>query len=225
MREQFTLILEALRNSWLMVAAWLPRVLVAVLLLIIGWLVARGVRRLVLWLLRLLRLEAAAERTGLDDFLVRGGVRLTVVTLVGQIFYWGLLLIFTVTVFNVLGLTMGPELMDRLTRFVPNVVAALIVLVFGTLAARFIRGFVEAYLGNVGMKGGTSIGLLVQGALLAFVAVLALEQLGIAVNLLVSAFQLAFGGLCLALALAFGLGGRAWAESILERKRSGRDDR
>jgi len=225
MREQFNLILEALRNSWLMVAAWLPRVLVAVLLLIIGWLVARGVRRLVLWLLRLLRLEAAAERTGLDDFLVRGGVRLTVVTLVGQIFYWGLLLIFTVTVFNVLGLTMGPELMDRLTRFVPNVVAALIVLVFGTLAARFIRGFVEAYLGNVGMKGGTSIGLLVQGALLAFVAVLALEQLGIAVNLLVSAFQLAFGGLCLALALAFGLGGRAWAESILERKRSGRDDR
>ena len=225
MREQFNLILEALRNSWLMVAAWLPRVLVAVLLLIIGWLVARGVRRLVLWLLRLLRLEAAAERTGLDDFLVRGGVRLTVVTLVGQIFYWGLLLIFTVTVFNVLGLTMGPELMDRLTRFVPNVVAALIVLVFGTLAARFIRGFVEAYLGNVGMKGGASIGLLVQGALLAFVAVLALEQLGIAVNLLVSAFQLAFGGLCLALALAFGLGGRAWAESILERKRSGRDDR
>ena len=225
MREQFTLILEALRNSWLMVAAWLPRVLVAVLLLIIGWLVARGVQRLVLWLLRLLRLEAAAERTGLDDFLVRGGVRLTVVTLVGQIFYWGLLLIFTVTVFNVLGLTMRPELMDRLTRFVPNVVAALIVLVFGTLAARFIRGFVEAYLGNVGMKGGTSIGLLVQGALLAFVAVLALEQLGIAVNLLVSAFQLAFGGLCLALALAFGLGGRAWAESILERKRSGRDDR
>jgi len=225
MREQFTLILEALRNSWLMVAAWLPRVLVAVLLLIIGWLVARGVQRLVLWLLRLLRLEAAAERTGLDDFLVRGGVRLTVVTLVGQIFYWGLLLIFTVTVFNVLGLTMGPELMDRLTRFVPNVVAALIVLVFGTLAARFIRGLVEAYLGNVGMKGGASIGLLVQGALLAFVAVLALEQLGIAVNLLVSAFQLAFGGLCLALALAFGLGGRAWAESILERKRSGRDDR
>ncbi len=222
MREQFALILESLRNSWYLVAAWIPRVLVAVLLLIIGWLLARGVQRLVVKVLRLLRLETAAERTGVDDFLIRGGVRFTVVTLVGQVFYWGLLLVFTIAVFNVLGLTMGPELMDRLASFVPRVIAALAVLVFGILGARFIAGFVEAYLGNVGMKGGSGIGWMVQIALLAFVAVLALEQLGIAVTLLVSAFQLAFGGLCLALALAFGLGGRAWAESILEKTRSKR---
>jgi hypothetical protein len=56
--------------------------------------------------------------------------------------------------------------------------------------------------------------------LLGFVAILALEQLGIDVSLLSSAFQLAFGGLCLGLALAFGLGGRAWAESILDRTRN-----
>jgi hypothetical protein len=222
MREQFGLILESLRSSWLLVAAWLPRILVAVILLLIGWLLARGVQRAVVKLLRLLRLEAAAERTGVDDFLVRGGVRFTVVTLIGQVFYWTLLLIFTVAIFNVLGLAMGPELMERLARYVPNVVAALAVLVFGSMAARFIRGFVDAYLGNVGMKGGGSIGVLVEIAMMAFVAVLALEQLGIAVNLLASAFLLAFGGLCLTLALAFGLGGRGWAESILERNRARR---
>jgi hypothetical protein len=72
------------------------------------------------------------------------------------------------------------------------------------------------------MKGGGSIGVLVEIAMMAFVAVLALEQLGIAVNLLASAFLLAFGGLCLTLALAFGLGGRGWAESILERNRARR---
>lgn len=217
MREEFTLILESLRNSWSLVAAWLPRVLVAALLLIVGWLVARGVQRVVVKLLRLLRLEAAAEQSGIDDFLVRGGVRFTVVTLVGQIFYWTLLLIFTVAVFNVLGLEIGPELVERLAAFVPNLVAALAILVFGSLGARFIRGLSEAYLGNVGIKGAANIAVLVQGALLAFVAVLALEQLGLDVQLLTSVFQLAFGGLCLALALAFGLGGRARAEAILER--------
>jgi hypothetical protein len=201
------------------VAAWLPRILIAVLLLIIGWLLARGAQKGVVKLLRLLRLEAAAEQTGVDDFLVRGGVRFTVVTLVGQIFYWTLLLIFTVTVLNVLGITMGPELMTRLADYVPNLIAALAVLVFGALAARFIRGFVEAYLGNIGMRGGSNIGVLVQIALMAFVAVLALEQLGIAVTLLTSAFQLAFGGLCLALALAFGLGGQSWAASLLSRNK------
>ena len=222
MREEFGLIVESLRNSWLVIGTWLPRVLVALLLLLVGWLLARGVQRLVVKLLRLARLESAAERTGVDDFLVRGGVRFTVVTLIGQICYWTLLLMFTVAVFNVLGLTMGPEAMERAARYVPNVVAALAVLVFGSIIARFIRGFVEAYLGNVGMKGGHNIGLLVQIALMAFVAVLALEQLGIAVTLLTSAFQLAFGGLCLGLALAFGLGGRTWAESILERTRARR---
>jgi hypothetical protein len=222
MREQFALIVESLRNSWNLIALWLPRVVIALLLLLIGWLLARAVQRGVVKLLRLLRLEAAAEQTGVDDFLVRGGVRFTLVTLIGQFFYWSLLLIFTIAVFNVLGLTMGPELMERLAQYVPNVIAAVAVLVFGTLAARFIRGFVEAYLGNVGMKGGTNVGILVQGALLAFVAVLALEQLGIAIALLTSAFQLAFGGMCLALALAFGLGGRAWAESLLQRFREKR---
>lgn len=220
MREELVLILDSLRNSWFLVSALFPRLLIGAILLLIGWLLARGTQRLVVKLLRLLRFEAAAEHTGVDDFLVRGGVRFTVVTLVGQVFYWSLLLMFTVAVFNVLGLTMGPELMERLARHVPSVVAALAVLVFGSLAARFIGGFVSAYLGNVGVKSSANIGLLVQGTLFAFVAVLALEQLGIAVNLLTSAFQLAFGGLCLALALAFGLGGRAWAESILARTRA-----
>ena len=217
MRAQFDLILDSLQSSWFQIAAYLPRVLTAIVLLILGWLIARTVQRMVVRLLRLVRLEAAAEQTGVDDFLVRGGVRFTVVTLIGEIFYWGLLLIFAVAVFNLIGLTMSPESVARLTSYVPNVMAALVVLIFGSLGARLIRGLVVAYLGNVGVKGSERIGYLVQGALLAFVVLLALEQLRIDVKLLASAFQLAFGGICLALAIAFGLGGRNWAESILER--------
>jgi hypothetical protein len=217
MREQFNLILDSLQTSWFQIAAYLPRVLTAIVLLILGWLIARTVQRLVVRLLRLARLEAAAEQTGVDDFLVRGGVRFTVVTLIGEIFYWGLLLIFAVAVFNLIGLTMSPESVARLTSYVPNVMAALVVLIFGSLGARLIRGLVVAYLGNVGVKGSERIGFLVQAALVAFVVLLALEQLRIDVKLLASAFQLAFGGFCLALAIAFGLGGRNWAESILER--------
>ena len=217
MREQFDLIVESLQSSWFQIAAYLPRVLTAILLLILGWLIARTVQRVVVRLLRLARLEAAAEQTGVDDFLVRGGVRFTVVTLIGEIFYWGLLLIFSVAVFNLIGLTMSPESVARLSSYVPNVMAALVVLIFGSLGARLIRGLVVAYLGNVGVKGSDRIGFLVQAALVAFVVLLALEQLRIDVQLLVSAFQLAFGGICLALAIAFGLGGRNWAESILER--------
>jgi hypothetical protein len=222
MREQFNLILDSLQRSWFQIAAYLPRVVTAIVLLILGWLIARTVQRVVVRLLRLARLEAAAEQTGVDDFLIRGGVRFTVVTLIGEIFYWGLLLIFAVAVFNLIGLTMSPESVARLTSYVPNVMAALVVLIFGSLGARLIRGLVVAYLGNVGVNGSERIGFLVQAALVGFVVLLALEQLRIDVKLLASAFQLAFGGICLALAIAFGLGGRNWAESILKRSWSKR---
>lgn len=222
MRDQFVLILDSLQNSWYQVAAFTPRLVVALLLLIVGWLLARGAEWVTVRVLRTVRVEEAAEHTGLDDFLLRGGVRFTVVTLIGRTIYWGILLMFALAMFNLLGLTMGDDLMARLVGYVPNVVAGMIVLVFGSLGARFVRGLVEAYLNNVGVKEAGSLGILVYGALLGFVAILALEQLGIDVSLLASAFQLAFGGLCLGLALAFGLGGRAWAESILERTRNKR---
>lgn len=222
MGEQFSLILESLQNSWYQIAAFTPRLLVAALLLIVGWLIARAAQWVVVQLLRRARVDEAAEHTGLDDFLLRGGVRYTVVTLAGQTVYWGILLMFSLAMFNVLGFTMGDDLMGRVVGYVPNVVAGMIVLVFGSLAARFVRGIVEAYLNNIGVKEAGSLGVLVHGALLAFVAILSLEQLGIDVGLLSTVFTLAFGGLCLGLALAFGLGGRAWAESILERTRNKR---
>jgi hypothetical protein len=217
MREQFGLILDSLQESWLQIISIVPRVLTAIVLLLIGWIVARAVRRGAVRLLRFLRLEDAAETTGVDDFLVRGGVRFTLVTLIGEFLYWGLLLIFVLTVFNLSGLSMGPDFVERLTGYIPSVLAAMVVLVFGTLGSRLLRGLVEAYLGNVGMKDSDRIGILVQWTFLAFVVLLALQQLQIDVAILASIFQLAFGAVCLALALAFGLGGRAWAESVLQR--------
>ena len=222
MRTELSLILESLRQSALQIGRFAPRVLIAIGLLVIGWLIARGVRWVVVRGLRLARLETAAERTGLDDFLLRGGVRFTIVTLVGETIYWGILLVFALAVFDLLGLAMSQDVVERLGGYVPNLGAALMVLIFGSLLARFARGVVVAYLNIVGFKETASVGLLVHGALIAFVVILALEQLGMAVTLLTSAFQLAFGGLCLGLALAFGLGGRAWAESILERTRNRR---
>ncbi len=222
MQGQFDVILDSLHTSWLLVAEYFPRLLAAMLVLTIGWLLARAGRWVVERLFRLIRLDTAAERTGLEDFLLRGGVRFTAVTLIGQTMYWGILLIFTIAAFNILGLTVGPDVVGQMADYVPHVAAALVVLVVGSLGARFIRGVAEAYLNNMGLKATANIGILIHVALLTFVGILALQQLGLSLDLLSSAFQLAFGGLCLGLALAFGLGGRAWAESILERTRSKR---
>jgi hypothetical protein len=213
----FDPIRDSMYLTWVQLQAFLPKLLAAALILLGGWLFARLFRRIVIKLLRMAQVEQASERAGLDDFLLRGGVRFTTVTLVGQIAYWGVFLVVALAVFNLLGLPVSTSLIEEVVRYVPSVMVALVIIVFGSLLARFVSGAVRTYLDNIGVAGARAIGFMTQGALLIFVAVLALEQLRIGGQVLVSAFQLAFGGLCLAMALAFGLGGREWAAGILER--------
>lgn len=222
MQNQFDLTLDALTKAWWMIVEYLPRLLSAAALLIVGWIVARGARWITVKTLRLLRLDEASESTGFEDFLMRGGVRFTMVTLIGQTIYALVLLVFIVATGSILGLAVGPEARTSVAAYLPNIATALIVLIVGSIGARVIRRLLEAYLNNIGVRSTATIGILVHLGLLAFVAILAMEQLGMAVSLLASVFQLAFGGVCLALALAFGHGGRAWAEEIIERARSSR---
>lgn len=210
-------ILDALRLTWSQLQLLSPRLLSATLLLIFGWLIARLLSKALIRLLRLIRLETAAERAGIEGFLMRGGVHFTTVTLIGSVVYWVLMLVVALAVFNVLGLQVSSGLLDQVSGYLPNILVALVIVVFGAMLARFLGGTVEAYLNNVGVQGAQGIGLLAQVAMLAFVLTLALRQLRLGGDILLSAFQLAFGGLCLALALAFGLGGREWAAGILHR--------
>jgi Mechanosensitive ion channel, conserved TM helix len=210
-------ITDALKLTWDQLQVVSPRVFGALAFLILGWLVARTIRKLVLRLLRLLRLESAAERAGLEDFLMRGGVRFTTVTLIANLIYWGLMLVVAMAVFNILGVPVSTTLLDEIGAYLPNIMVALVIVVFGSMLARFIGATVHTYLNNIGVQGAKAIGFLAQIATLTFVATLAIQQLQIGGSVLTSAFQLAFGGLCLALALAFGLGGREWAAAIIQR--------
>ncbi|MGE0353043.1 MAG: hypothetical protein AB7I33_10845 [Gemmatimonadales bacterium] len=217
MREQFQELFESLRMSWEQVLAFLPRLLVGLVVLLVGWFAVKLLRQGFVRLLRLLRVDVALERAGVEDFLLRGGVRVTGVTLAGQILFWGLLLIVVLASLNLMGLSQAADLIDRLLGFLPNVLVAVIVLIFGSILARFARGLVFTSLNNLGVRGAEGISVVSQWAILFFVVSLALNQLDIGGQILVSAFQLAFGGLCLALAIAFGLGGREWAAGVLER--------
>ena len=100
-----------------------------------------------------------------------------------------------------------------------------IVLILGAFFARLVKGILLTYLNNVGVEGAATISTLAQYAIIVFVTFTALEQLAIGRELIVSAFELAFGAVCLALALAFGLGGRDWAASIFENLRKKKDEK
>ncbi len=215
--EQLDIMLESLRQFWNQVAEVLPRIIAALVILTLGWMLAKLVRRATKRLLNLLKVDVIAERSGIEDFLLRGDVKLTMVGLLSSLVYWIIMLTVVLAVMNSLGLDAAAELFNKVILYLPNVVVAVLVLIFGAQFARFIQGISFTYLTNIGIGGARLMSMITQYALLFFVVSVALEQLEIGGQVLVSAFQIAFGALCLALALAFGLGGRDWASGVINR--------
>jgi hypothetical protein len=210
-------LLTSLRHTAGELTGVLPDLGLAVLLLILGWLLARVVRRVVIRVLRSLQVDQVAERSGVDDFLVRGGVEVTTVTLLASTAYWLILACVFVALLEALGLQTADVLLARLVVFIPNLVLAVGILVFGSLLARVVGSLVFSYLSNIGSAAAEPIGALARYAMLVFVLFMAAEQLAIQTAVLVSAFQIAFAAICLAAALAFGLGGREWASQVISR--------
>lgn len=210
-------VITSLQATWNQIVAGLPDILSAVLLLLLGWVLARVARRLAIKLFRFLKVDTLAENVGVEGFLIQGGVEFTTVTLLAGALYWGILFLTFVALLNMLAVPAGMALLEKIVLFIPNVVVAVIVLIFGTVVARFVGAVTYTYLNNVGSRGAAVIAAVARFAMLGFVIAMAVEQLALKSEILVSGFQIAFGALCLALALAFGLGGRDWAAKILEK--------
>jgi hypothetical protein len=215
--NQINVVLESLKTFWMELGNFLPQLIAALLVLIVGWLIAKLIRKAFVRVLRLLRVDVAAEKSGIENFLLRGGVQFTTVTILGSLIYWLILFMVLFAALNILGLQAAADIFNKIIVYIPNVIVAIVVLIFGTMFAKFIQGISLTYLSNVGFEGAQLVSYLAQYAIVIFVVSIALEQLAIGGQVLVSAFQIAFGGLCLALALAFGLGGREWAARILEK--------
>jgi hypothetical protein len=215
--DQTQTLVNSLQRTWTDLVSFVPALLLAILLLFVGWLVAKLARRIVIRVLRKLRVDDAAERAGIDDFLVQGGVKFTTVSLLGAAIYWMIVLGVFVAVLEGLGVTAAGELLRRMFNYLPNLALGVGILVFGTLLAQVLGGVVYTYLSNLGSDAAAPIGAVARYAVLVFAVFMAAEQLAVQSTILVSAFQIAFGAFCLALALAFGLGGREWAAGVLAR--------
>jgi hypothetical protein len=199
------------------VVAFLPRLALAVAAVLVGWLLAKAARFAVVKAMRAVNFNVLSDRAGLDEFLRQGGIRSDTTDIFGVLVYWLIVLASFVLAFNTLGLDYITDLLWRVVMIVPRVMVALVILAFGAYFARFVAGAVMAYCRNVGIQDGDLLGRLAQYAILAFVMLILLEQMQIGGDIVRYSFLILLSGVVLALALAFGLGGRAWAAQLLER--------
>jgi len=210
MQQQIDIFVASITSFWTQLAAFVPQLLAALVLLFLGWILANIVRTAVGKILDTLKFDELGKKTGIEAFLRQGNINLTLSRLIANLIYWIILLVVIVTVANSLGLTTVAELFNKVVFYLPNIIVAVLV-------ARFINRLVFAYLNNMGVDGALTLSTLAEYAVIIFVVFMALEQLQIGTHLLISAFQIGFGAVGLALALAFGLGGRDWAASVIKR--------
>ena len=214
---ELELLLEPLRVFLRQAGEFLPRLAVALVVFIVGWIVAKMVRFAIVKGLRAVNFHVVTQRAGLDGFLRDGGIGADTTEIMGLVIYWLVILGALVIGFNSLGLVYVTDLLGRVILFVPKVLVALLVLAFGAYFARFIANAITAYCRNVHIQDAELLGRLAQYAILTFVILIALDQVNIGGDIVRQSFLIVLAGLVFALALAFGLGGKEWAAELLER--------
>lgn len=215
--EQFNIFFESLRSFMLQLGSFLPKILGAIVILIIGWIIAKIIKMLVVRVLKLFRFDYLTEKSGIEKFLKDGGVKLTSVEILGALVYWLIMLIVLLAAFNSLGLSVASDLFRQIILYIPNVFVAVAILIIGLFLANFVSEILLTYLKNVGVQKSEVMSQISYYAVVIFAVLIALDQLNIGTDIINSAFKYIIGGACLALALAFGLGGREWAANVLER--------
>ncbi len=194
---------------------FIPLLLAAIIVLLIGWGIAKTVQALVTKGLRTARLDELMDREGITDGLRRAEIKATPSQIFGVITYWFIFLIAVYAAVSVMGISALTALMTAVVLYLPRIFAALLVIVVGAWAASFLARLTRATASTANIDFAPMLGSVVMGTVLFFTFAIALGILGLNFPFLVTAFAILLGGLVLAGTLAFGLGGREYAADWL----------
>jgi len=210
------LIADPIRQMLTRIMAYIPVLLGALIILIVGWIVAKAIRQIVDWLLKTIRFDALADKAGISEVLRKGELKITARQVVSSLVYWLIIIMVLVMVANALGLPKASDILSNLFAYVPKVIAALLVLVVAMFLASFVSGIVRIAAGNAKLPKPELLAGICRWVIIVFAVTISLAQLGIAPLLVTATFNIILGGIVLALALAFGLGGKDAAARYLE---------
>ncbi len=193
----------------------IPKILGFAVIVIVGWLIASVFAKAVAAVLRTIRFNELAERSGFAEFVRKMGMGTDSSGMIGIVVKWFIRLIALVVAFDALGLPAVSDVLRQLLLWLPNVVVALVVLVIGGLAARALSNLVRGAAAEGGLGNADFLAKLASVMVWAFAIVVAVNQIGIATTLVNTLFMAFVGALALGMGLAFGLGGRETAGEIV----------
>jgi small-conductance mechanosensitive channel len=211
----FQPVIDSLNKIVSDIVDFIPKFINGLIILIIGYLICVLVRWIIRRALRAVRLDQLADRTGISSVVQGLGVRVPLSQILAQVVFFFLILSFATAAVRLMGLVAVAELLENVLRFIPRAISAALLLIFGSMLARFLGNTIAAVAENVNISYGAALGKLLEYAIVVFSAVLAISTLGVDTTLLTSSLTIIVASLGLAIALTFGLGSRDAARNVI----------
>lgn len=210
-------IITSFQNMWSGVIDFIPMLVAALLILIVGWLVGVVLGRVVYQIMRSLKVDEALRKAGLEEILQKGGIRLDSGHFLGALVKWFVIVVFLVAALDTLQLTQVNDFLKDVVFYLPQVIVAALILLVAVIVADVMQRVVSASAKTARLKASNFLGSVTKWSILVFAVLVALDQLGIAAHFVQMLFTGAIIALSLALGLAFGLGGQDAASKFISR--------
>ena len=203
--------IESLRAGLDAFFAFIPQLISAIVILVIGYIVAKMLQAVVSRVLKAVGFDGWMEKGGIKQFFDRAQTRETPATVLGKLVFWFVFIITITMAADALGIQQVSQVLAQLIAYIPSIIAAILILILAALLANFLSGIVR------GATGSDILANIARYAIIVYAVFAALTELGIAVQLTAPTFLIVLGAVALAAAIAFGWGGRDVAKDLIER--------
>lgn len=201
------MILEGFSNA-------LPKLLLVLILLLVGWIIGKLVKKLLTKALKIIKLDDAMDKLELSPVLSRIGIKSTC-GFIGTVAYWMIMLIFLLTIAEVINMPILSEGIAAILAYIPQVLIALVIFIFGLFIANMIKNLVFNATDSIGLKGARVISNIVYYVLFIFIAITAINQTGIDTSIITSNVTMIFGAMLLAFGISYGVASKGIMSNML----------
>jgi hypothetical protein len=215
--QQGSLYLSSFQSFWFGLGTWLPQVLLAIIIFIVLVIVAVLVGKAIAHLINLTRVDKLFENTGFKRVVNRAGYRLSIGDFIGWLVMWVFILIFLVAALDIVGLSSASIFLAQIAIFLPRVIVAVLILIFGSVLAEFAGKLVRGSTHAANLSTSNFIGTVAKWTIWIVTILFVLSELGIGSDLLNTLWTGIVAALAIAFGLAFGLGGRDHAAKVLDK--------
>ena len=216
-RNWLDVVVGSLQNLYQLVIGFIPQLIGALVVLLVGLIVASGLERLVERVIFYLKVDQLLNKLGVGAYLQRANLQLNAGYFLGRIVYWFMVVAFLLAASDILGFSALSDFLRDVLTYIPNVLIAALILLASVVVANFLRGLVVASVMGAKLHGARSLGQVTWWVVLVFGVLTAAVQLNIAVTVINTLITGLIAMLALAGGLAFGLGGRESASRWLNK--------